>query len=71
MKIMTALDRSKIKLDPFVVNLKNTRLNLKTCERLPYSADAIEFERIPVNYDPTAKSDDLDKMLNRVFCGDR
>ena len=71
MKIMTSLDRSQIKKDPYIVNLKNTRLNLKTCERLPYTPDAIEFERIPVNYDPEAKSDDLDLMLNRVFCGDR
>lgn len=71
MKIVTTIERNKIKTDPFIVNLKNTRLNLKTCERLPYSADAIEFERIPVDYNPKAKCNDLDNMLSRVFCDDR
>lgn len=60
-----------IKVDPYVLNLENTRLNLKTGECLPFSDVNIEFDRIPVTYDPSAYCADLDKMLNRVFLGDR
>ncbi|MCB4942347.1 DUF5906 domain-containing protein, partial [Streptococcus mutans] len=30
-----------------------------------------EFDRIPVTHDPSAYNADLDKMLNRVFMGDK
>lgn len=61
----------EIPVDPYVINLKNTRLNIKTGERLAFTPDVIDFARIPVTYNPSAYCADLDKMLNRVFCGDR
>ena len=54
-----------------MLNLKNTRLDIRTGECLEFSPDIIEFGRIPVTYDPSAYCSDLDKMLNRVFMGDR
>ena len=70
-RIKTHLNNSDIKINPYIINLKNTRLNIKTGQCLPFTPDAIEFDRIPVVYDPSAYCADLDKMLNRVFLGDR
>lgn len=65
------MQHNEIKSDPYVINIKNGRLNLKTSECLPFDSNVIEFARIPVNYNPSAYCEDLDKMLDRVFCGDR
>ena len=68
---MKKLKSEDIPVDPYIINLKNTRLNIKTGELLPFNPNIIEFQRIPVTYDPSAYCADLDKMLNRVFLGDR
>ena len=62
---------SELSINPYIINLKNTRLDIRSSECLSFSPDAIEFDRIPVTYDPSAYCADLDKMLNRVFLGDR
>lgn len=68
---MRELRRGSIKPDPYVINVENTRLNVRTGECLPFDPEVIEFIRLPVVYDPSAYCADLDKMLNRVFLGDR
>ena len=68
---MRELRRGSVKIDPYVINLENTRLNVKTGECLGFDPEVIEFIRLPVTYDPSAYCADLDKMLNRVFLGDR
>ena len=68
---MKKILKSDIKIDPYIVNCKNTRLDIRNGKCLEFTPDAIEFLRLPVTYDPSAYSADLDKMLNRVFCGDR
>lgn len=68
---MNEIRRGSIKVNPYVINLENTRLNVVTGECLQFTPDVIEFDRIPVTYDPSAYCADLDKMLNRVFLGDR
>lgn len=70
-RIKTHINSNDLKVNPYVINLKNTRLDIRTGECLPFTPDAIEFDRIPVVYDPSAYCADLDKMLNRVFLGDR
>lgn len=70
-KIKTHVNATDLKVNPYVINLKNTRLDIRSSQCLEYTPDAIEFDRIPVTYDPSAYCADLDKMLNRVFCGDR
>lgn len=70
-RIQTHINASNIKVNPYVINLKNTRLDIRNGKCLEFTPDAIEFDRIPVIYDPSAYCADLDKMLNRVFCGDR
>lgn len=60
-----------IKINPYIINVENTRYDLKTGKCLPFNKNSIEFDRIPVTYDPSAYCADLDKMLNRVFLGDR
>lgn len=68
---MKEIPHGSIRPNPYILNLKNTRLDIKTGKCLPFTPDAIEFDRLPVVYDPSAYCADLDKMLNRVFCGDR
>lgn len=68
---MQEIKRGSIKINPYILNLENTRLDIRTGQCLEFNPDIIEFDRIPVVYDPSAYCADLDKMLNRVFCGDR
>jgi putative DNA primase/helicase len=70
-RIKTHVNAKDLKVNPYVINLKNTRLDIRSGECLAFTPDAIEFDRIPVTYDPSAYCADLDKMLNRVFLGDR
>ena len=68
---MENIPSGSIKVNPYIINTKNTRLNLITGECLPFDSSVIDFTQIPVVYDPSAYCADLDKMLNRVFLGDR
>lgn len=70
-RIKTHVNATDLKVNPYIINLKNTRLDVRSGECLEFTSEAIEFDRIPVVYDPSAYCADLDKMLNRVFCGDR
>ena len=68
---MEKIPNGSIKVNPYILNCKNTRLNLVTGECLPFDPSIIDFTQVPVTYDPSAYCADLDKMLNRVFLGDR
>jgi len=70
-RIKTHVNAGEIKVNPYVINLKNTRYDIRSGKCLEFTPEAIEFDRIPVTYDPSAYCSDLDKMLNRVFVGDR
>lgn len=70
-KIKTHINAGEIKRNPYVINLTNTRLDIRDGTCLEFTPEVIEFDRIPVIYDPSAYCADLDKMLNRVFLGDR
>lgn len=70
-RIKTHMNQADLKVDPYIINLVNTRLDLRNDKLLAFTPDAIEFDRIPVKYDPSAYCADLDKMLNRVFLSDR
>ena len=68
---MKEIRRGSIKVNPYIINLNNTRLDIRSGKCLEFNPEIIEFGRIPVVYDPSAYCADLDKMLNRVFLGDR
>lgn len=70
-RIKTHVNSGNIKVNPYVINLKNTRYDIRSGKCLEFTPESIEFDRIPVTYDPSAYCADLDKMLNRVFLGDR
>ena len=70
-RIRTHIGGGSIKVNPYILNLKNTRYDIRSGKCLEFTPEAIEFDRIPVTYDPSAYCADLDKMLNRVFLGDR
>lgn len=67
---MKKIRSADIKTNPYIINVKNTRLNIRTGECLPFTSEAVEFDRIPVTYNSSAYCPDLDKMLRRVFCND-
>ena len=68
---MKEVRRGSIKVNPYIINLNNTRLDIRSGKCLEFDPNIIEFGRIPVVYDPSAYCADLDKMLNRVFLGNR
>lgn len=70
-KILTHRKSEDIPRQEYIINLKNTRLDVRTSTPLPFDPSVMDFSRIPVNYDPDAYCADLDKMLNRVFNHDR
>lgn len=70
-KIKTHTPNDSIRINPYILNLKNTRLDIRNGNAMAFTHEAIEFDRIPVEYEPSAYCADLDKMLNRVFLGDR
>ena len=70
-RIKTHIHSGDLKVNPYIINLKNTRFDIRTSKCLEFTHEAIEFDRIPVVYDPSAYCADLDKMLNRVFLADR
>ena len=69
-KSMKKIRPEDIKTDPYIINLTNTRLNIKTGEHLGFTPDVISFQSIPVKYNPNAKCAALDNMLLKVFCDD-
>ena len=70
-QIQTCIKPEDVAVNEYIINLKNTRFDLRTNKPLPFDPTVIEFARIPVNYDPNAYCADLDKCLNKTFCGDR
>lgn len=69
-KVMQNKPREQIKIDPYIINLKNCRLNLATGQKLEHTPEVIDFERIPVVYDPDAICPAVDKLLENVFLQD-
>jgi len=70
-KILTTVKSSDIPLQEYILNVKNGRLDIRTEKLLPFDPEIIDFIRLPVTYDPNAYCADLDKVLNKVFKGDR
>jgi putative DNA primase/helicase len=70
-KILTHIKPEDIAKQEYIINLRNTRLDLRNGNALPFDPAIIDFCRVPVIYDPDAYCADLDKMLNKVFKHDR
>lgn len=70
-RIETHKNPADIKLNPYIINLKNTRLDVRTGEKLDFDYKQTEFDRIPVIYDPEAYNSDVDHMLDKVFVNDQ
>lgn len=69
-RIRTHVSAGQIHFDPWVVNIESGRFDLRTKTLSPHTPEMIEFDRIPVAYDPEAYSEPLDRMLDKVFCKD-
>ena len=69
-RIKTHVPSADLKVNPYILNLENTRLDIKKEQQLDFTHKAVEFDRLPVKYDPDAYDEATDKMLDRVFCHD-
>ena len=69
-RIITNRRADTIPKQEYVINLLNTRLDVRTSETLPFDPEVIDFAQLPVMFDPSARCDHLDKMLIKVFKGD-
>lgn len=70
-KIITHTPQCEVRQDEYIINLNNTRLDVVTREMLPFSPEAVDFSRVPVDYNPEAYSEDLVRTLNKVFMNDK
>jgi putative DNA primase/helicase len=69
-RIKTHVPAGDLRFDPWKVNLKSGRLDLRTGALSEHTPEAIEFDRIAIDFDPEAYCPALDGMLNKVFCYD-
>lgn len=69
-RVRTTIKTKDIKRDPYIINVQNTRMYVKTGELLDFTPEVIDFDRIPVTYDKNARCEELDLMLQRIFSGD-
>lgn len=53
------------------IAFRNGVYNLNTGELLPFTPELIILNKIDWNYNPDAQSADVDKMFDRLACGDR
>lgn len=70
-RIQRNIPRENLKVEPYIINLKNTRLDVRDNRMIDFDPNVFEFLRVPVEFNPAAYSEDLDKMLKKVFCNDR
>lgn len=54
--------------DKIVVN--NGLLNIHTLELEPFTSDYVAVNKLPINYNPGAKSQVVDQTLNKIACND-
>ena len=69
-KIKTNRDVNRVEF-PYIINIENGRLDVRTRVLYEHSPEYIEFERVPVKYNPDAYDVNVDKMLDKVFCHDK
>ena len=65
-----ALEGSGLDADPWLFNVQNGTLNLKTGELHPHSRDDYITKIAPVTYDPDAKAERWSRFLPEIFRGD-
>ncbi len=58
-------------VSPYVLNVKNGRLNLKTGELTPHSEDFFDLQQVPTKFIKGAKDEVLDTMISNVFLGNQ
>jgi putative DNA primase/helicase len=69
LRIHRGMDKKPV--DVYNINVQNGRLDLKTGNINPHTPEANDFQQINAKYDPEVVCPDVDKMLMRVFCGDK
>ena len=69
--LATQCDIDEVKVDKYNINLENCRLNVATGEVSEHDPRYMDFNRIPVKYDPDVKCPEVDKIIDKVFCHDK
>ena len=68
LKVSSYIDRSEVDKDPYIVNVKNGLVDIRTGELMPHTPSHIFFSQLPVVYDPNIDTDNskCDKFFREV-----
>ena len=58
--------RSEFDKDPYVINVKNGLLDLRTMELIPHDPDYLSVIQLPVEWNPKAKCPRWDKFISEI-----
>jgi len=65
-KRRTYVSNSEFDKDPFIINVKNGLLDIRTKELKPHTPKYLSRVQINAKYDPSAKCDKIDKFISEV-----
>ena len=63
---ITSTPAEKFNPDPFILNVKNGLLDLRTLQLKPHTPDFLSITKIPVNYNPNAKCERWEKIVREI-----
>lgn len=66
-KKFLAVSITEFDLDPWLLNVQNGTIDLRTSELLPHNRDDLMLKMCPVEYDPDATSELFEEFLNRIM----
>ena len=69
-KIKTYKRAAELKTELYIINLENTRLDIRDNTMYEFTPDVIEFDRLPVFYNPYSYCEEVDKLFQRLFLDD-
>ena len=70
-KYLEILGENKVQASPKTIAVKNGLLDVSTKHLTVFDSKVIIKNKIPVNYNPVAYNEDMDKTLNKICCNDK
>jgi len=69
LKSKTVVDADDVYTDPYVLPIRDYKINVITGKIIPYKEDDVFFNIVDVKYDMSAKCEAVENVLNNVFDG--
>jgi len=70
-KYLEILAENRQQATPKIIAVENGLLDLETKHLSVFNSNVIIKNKIPVNYNPSAYNEDMDKTLNKICCNDK